>query len=118
MYDIIIKIDDLPMTRNAIADRRWTRKKEADKWHQLIAYAINERPIEPLKKAQLTLTRYSSAMPDYDGLVSSFKFPIDGLVKVNILKDDNLKVVEHPQYHWKRVKPKQGYIEIRVQEIV
>ncbi len=118
MYNLKFRIDGLPKTRNSIAERRWTRKREADKWHDLVLLSIGrkDKPLIPLEKVDLHLIRASSSMPDYDGLVSSFKFVIDALVKLNIIVDDNLKVCAQPLYEWTKTKQKQGYIEVEVKE--
>jgi hypothetical protein len=117
MYQINFTINELPKTRNAIADRRWTRKKESDRWLYLVNLAVGSNiPKKPLTKADLHLIRASSSMPDYDGLVSSFKYVIDALVKLNILKDDNLNVCEKPLYEWTKAKQKQGFIQVEVKE--
>ena len=56
---------------------------EGNKWKRLIheALILNKITLEqPLEKAHLRLTRFSSIEPDPDGLVISFKHVIDGLV--------------------------------------
>jgi len=55
--------------------------------------------------------------PDYDGLVSSFKWICDALVKLRILKDDNMKVIGAPDYFWESAPPKKGFISIEITEL-
>ncbi len=73
------------------------------------------RDFEPLKKAHLTLTRHSSIRPDSDGLVSSFKHVIDGLVDTKIIVDDDYKTIGMPTYLWEKAPAKKGYITIKVE---
>ena len=118
MYTLKFTIKDLPLTRNKLADRRWARKKEADKWHELVRHhAQLQRPQAPLKKATLHLVRHSSRCCDYDGLVSSFKYVVDGLVKVGIIIDDNMKVIDKPLYEWEKAARNEGYITVEVREL-
>jgi Holliday junction resolvase RusA-like endonuclease len=74
-------------------------------------------PDRPLEKAEVTLIRYSSRSPDYDGLVHSFKPVVDALKKCLIIKDDNMQVIGRPEYQWIKASPKEGRIEIIVREI-
>jgi hypothetical protein len=120
MYKLCVRINDLPKTRNALSDKRWTRYKESKKWHALVKLSIppHNKPDAPLEKAKLHFIRCSSKMPDYDGLVSSFKYVLDALVQHKILVDDNLNVCKQPRYEWIKGKRNQGYIEIRVRSDV
>ena len=119
-YFVKFRIDDLPKTRNQLTyGKRYDRVKEKDKWLQLVAITVgNKIPKKPITLAEISLKRASSSLPDYDGLVSSFKYVIDALVKLDILKDDNLKILPNPTYEWTRVKRNEGYIEVCLKEIV
>lgn len=75
------------------------------------------RPPIALNKAKLTLTRFSSMKPDQDGLVSSFKHVVDGLVECGVLVDDSMDIIGMPEYKHEPAKPKFGKIQIEVQEI-
>lgn len=75
------------------------------------------KPPRPLKKAKLTLTRFSSKRPDYDGLVSSFKPIVDGLVEAKILEDDNHDVIGIPKYDWQPAPLREGKIWVEVWEV-
>ena len=72
-------------------------------------------PPKPLEKASLTLTRHSSVMCDFDGLVTSFKNCIDGLVLAKIILDDSPQIIGIPVYKQVKTKPKQGFITIKVE---
>ncbi len=114
---------ELPKTFNSLLsgnkDSRWQRKAEADKWHNTIFLLTAEhRPYigGPWKKAKLTLTRRSSVAPDPDGLVSSFKYIVDALVKVGLLVDDNMEVIGFPDYRWEKAPRGQGSIHVIVEK--
>lgn len=70
-----------------------------------------------MAKAKLTLTRYSSKEPDFDGLCSSFKNVIDGLVEAGVIIDDKMSVIGQPTYAWVKCPPKKGKIKVVVEEL-
>jgi hypothetical protein len=87
----------------------WKRAVWRESWHL--------RPPQPLLKAKLTLTRVSSAEPDFDGLVSSFKPIIDGLVEHGILENDKSANIGQPEYKWEKGKRQYGRMRVRVEAI-
>ena len=98
----------------------WAVKlKETRFWHEQIGYRlIGRTPKFPLKKATLKLVRCSSIPPDADGLVSSFKAVIDGLTKAQVIANDDMATIGFPHYEWKKGKPKTGFIEVCVTEVL
>lgn len=121
---IILEINDLPKTPNSMgkasiwashAERHKWRKKVSESYCELIS-PYNTGPIGPFKKAILRLTRYSSKEPDVDNLYSSWKFVIDALKYNGIILDDKPSVIDLRCY-WKKTKPKEGKIEIHIEEI-
>lgn len=74
-------------------------------------------PPAPLDKARVTLERHSSSEPDFDGLVSGFKFILDGLVDAGVLINDKMSVIGAPIYIWKKAKKCAGKVKITVEEI-
>lgn len=118
MYHLEISLPILPKSVNQKSGRHWqVVKQERDKIKNLIAFATTKkRPSSPLKKAYLVCTRFSSVCPDYDGLVSTFKHVIDGLVEAGILEDDSMDHIGMPEFHWKKAKPKEGHITVVVEE--
>lgn len=112
------KITGLPQTTNA--NRRsshWgTLLAESKKWKKAVWVAVisEGRPILPLSRAKVELTRYSSVEPDFDNLVSSFKWIIDGLIDAKVIVSDKPSVIGQPIYHWKKVAPKKGMVEVKV----
>jgi hypothetical protein len=116
MYHLVFRVQDHPRTYNKLARLHWSKiAKEAKKWHEIVMYSTaGKRPSVPLSKAFLRLTRASSAISDFDGLVSSFKYVIDGLVVNHVLKNDTPLVIGSPEYRWTKEKGKKGWIEVEV----
>lgn len=72
-------------------------------------------PYVPLTKALVTLIRYSSVEPDYEGLVASFKPILDGLVRGGVIIDDRMSVIGKPTYDWEEAPPRMGRIKVLVE---
>lgn len=120
MYKLDVEIGGLPPTQNAQLKKGafWNTQNQKKRWLKLIhLMTLTNRPKTPLKKAQIELTRFSSSMPDYDGLVASFKIVIDCLVKLNILEDDSMNHLPNPVYKWDRAHPRLGKIRIVLTEL-
>lgn len=120
---ISFEINDLPKTTNSGGRAHWALKvREAKKWkkmvlEQLIAKDNWQQMNFPFQKAKLTLTRYSSKEPDFDGLVSSFKHVIDGLKEAGVIIDDKVSVIDQPIYLWSYARPRQGKIKVEVESV-
>ena len=113
-------IEQLPPTVNRQSGMHWRKKAQIVKqWHGMVAIYCGGflKPKAPFKKAKLTLTRFSSVEPDFDGLVSSFKPVIDGLIKCGVLENDKMSNIGKPDYRWEKVKPKQGKIVVTIEGI-
>lgn len=113
------EINGLPRMTNT-SRVHWTKKmKEASKWkHLAVAAAVQANGDwikEPMQKAKLTLIRFSSVEPDFDGLVSSFKHVIDGLVEAGVIVNDKVSNIGQPSYKWTYAPPKKGKIKVRVE---
>jgi len=119
-YKLSFEIPVLPARYNSYKNTHWAVKaKETKKWHRMVANAVIAAggwPPVPLKSAKLTLVRYSSRAPDYDGLVQAFKPVLDGLVKCRVLEDDNMRVIGRPDYKWCQVPAGKGGIQVFVEE--
>jgi hypothetical protein len=110
----------LPNTTNSMTSFSWYKKhKEQKKWAGIVNFHVIQRgrPKAPLKRARLTLVRHSFVEPDYDGLVSSFKWLIDGLVKAGVIENDKSSNIGQPSYSWAKAKRGQGKIVVVVEEI-
>jgi hypothetical protein len=118
MYKAEIEIPVLPKMLNGFLRMHFfARKRENERWRMLIAQYFLEKPKRPLKRASITLTRYSSRTGDFDGIVASFKPTIDALVRNGILADDSMAVLGKWDVRWHFASPKQGKIKIIVEEI-
>src|ERR1700751_3965984 len=118
MYILEFELKGLPRTANARLHWR-ARHAENKKWmkevHPMLQGAF--RPMRPLKRAKLTLTRVSSVSIDSDNLVISFKPIIDALVTCKVLVNDKFENIGMPDYRWEKGKPKQGFVKIRIEEV-
>lgn len=115
-YRLTFTIESLPKMYNALNRQHYhVKKKEKDKWLLLIKASVSrKKPIAPLTKYKLKLTRFSSSEPDYDGLVSSWKFVIDALRHCEILSDDKLSNSGKWDCWWEKGKRGEGKIKVEV----
>lgn len=120
MYKLHLIIDGLPRRTNNNASSWRARAAEARVWKRRVVDAVvlkRAAPAAPLAKAKLILRRYSSVEPDSDGLVSSFKHVIDGLIEAKVLKNDKRENIGMPAYDWRYAPRNNGFIEIMVEEV-
>ena len=112
----------LPQTINQSGRQHWAAKVAASReWNNIVMYHVLKKggpPNGPLPRAKLTLIRYSSREPDFDGLVSSFKVVIDALRYNGVILDDKMSNVGVPSYSWVSVKPREGSIYVRVEGVL
>ena len=75
-------------------------------------------PPEPLAKATIHFTRYSSYTRgcDQDNLAASFKYVLDGLKQSRVIVDDNRNHVI-PTYDIGPAARNEGFIRIKIEEI-
>ncbi len=119
-YKIEFEIQGLPPMANIASGKSHWRHAHAQsvKWKQAVAVSVGKRrPIAPLKKATLTLTRHSSSAPDYDGLVRGFKYVVDGLRECGVLADDKMANTGPWNCFWILAPQRQGKISVRVEEV-
>lgn len=119
-YQLAFSIAGLPKMSNQLLRGHWRVKHaHAVKWKAGVRNALKalNKPATPLERAKLTLTRHSSVAPDYDGLVSSFKSVIDGLVEEGVLLNDKMTCIGVPDYRHEVAAPRQGRITIEVREV-
>lgn len=120
IYWADIEVPALPQRINQFKGKSWhNRAKEKEQWLWWI-HTCNKGPKlkTPLNAAHLTLTRYSSQQPDYDGLVISFKTVIDCLVTLGYILNDSPKVIGYPIYNWEKWGAGEGRVRIFLQETV
>lgn len=118
-YSISFRISELPETINEILAMKLRQRLSRKAYWKRMVWALvsSGKPEAPLETAKLTLLRCSSVQPDPDGLVSSFKHIIDGLVVAGILANDRWANIGMPEYRWEYAAPKKGWIRVTVQAI-
>jgi len=113
-----IQIPGLPKNTNSNQHGWQARRAEARKWKTLVmnSVVLAKYNHPPLDKAKLTLIRHSSqSSGDFDGLVSSFKHVIDGLIDAKVLVNDRMSNIGAPEYRWCRAPRNKGFIEVIVE---
>lgn len=119
-YRLEFELPGLPKPFNGQTSMNWRKKgREVKRWHMAVFLAVGIRkPAQPLRQAKITLYRFSSVQPDFDGLVSSFKPVIDGLIHAQVIENDRMENIGMPTFIWDKAKPKAGKIRIIVEEII
>ena len=117
LFLISFSIKALPPLGNAQTRKHFReRMKDVEVWAILVKAAIGKSiPKSPSPYCLLTLKRFSTKMPDYDGLVMSFKHVVDGIKNAGVLVDDNYAVTGQWDVTWAKVSHrKQEGIEVQV----
>lgn len=116
---IEFELSGLPKSTNGLMSAHWSVKhKMTREWTERVHYVLQVgglMPKSPFNKATLTLTRFSSSEPDFDGLVSSFKWIVDALIKCGVIVNDKPSVIGQPKYEWIKAPRGQGKIRVRVE---
>lgn len=111
----------LPPPVNRMGRWHWAKKiMLVNEWKNIVQFWVmkkNAARATPIERARLTLIRHSSARPDFDGLVSSFKVVIDSLRYNGIIADDKHENVGVPEYLWLKAPPRKGGISVVVEEV-
>lgn len=119
-YNLKISVEKLPTSLNITLRSHFFKvNKEKQEWNKLIAYhCSNKKPIDPLQRCQISVTRYSIRLMDYDGLVGSLKPVIDALIYCGIIIDDNYLVTGPWNVDQIKVKHKnEQRLEIQIDEL-
>lgn len=118
MYRLYLELPGLTKMPNQLLGAHWrVRSSHARKWKHLVhLLTVGKRPKEPLKHAEIALTRFSSVEPDSDGLRGGFKVILDSLVHAGIIQNDKRENIGEPVCRWERAAPKQGKIQVVVIE--
>jgi len=89
------------------------RRKEWKEWVSLALRACRI-PDEPLRSAVVVYDRYCGYQePDYDNLVSSFKWVQDAIVEAGVVADDARRFLE-THHHWHPATPLEKRIRVRI----
>jgi len=84
----VVTIPGVPPTPNGHASRLRDRIRIKTQWRTWAGYAVIDAGVPYLDRARVTITRYSTGQPDYDGLVGSMKGVVDSL-KARVIADDD-----------------------------
>lgn len=115
-YALLLTLHGLPKMANQLLRGHWRVKHaHAMKWKLAVSLACHGRlPARPLERANVSIVRCSSVRPDFDGLVSSGKPLLDGLVEAGVLADDTHAVIAQPEYAWEKAPPRGGHTRVEV----
>jgi hypothetical protein len=118
-YTLFIDVPGLPETTNQVlAMSLRARMRQKKVWKEAVwMLAAGKRPPTPLKRAKVTLTRFSTTRPDPDGLVSSGKHLIDGLVIAKVLENDRYENIGFPTYEWAHAPAGKGHCTVLVEAL-
>ena len=99
---------------NEMLRQHWSkRKKLKEQYHLEI---LSQKPQKFKGKVNVHLTRYSSRVPDPDGVAGSAKIILDAVVDAGIIEDDNMRIVKNFSVDWKKCKQKEQRTEIEITE--
>lgn len=124
MHYLNLAVEHVPEPQNLKNKKHWGRRAdEAEEWRMRIMAALRSRkpfaqkPAKPLERVQISITRHSHRMLDFDGMVGSFKPVVDALVKNGVLVDDSWAVTG-PWFVDQKFRPKKAgqLLEIIVEE--
>jgi hypothetical protein len=103
-----------PLLLNARLHWRSLQEKKS-KWYEWTAMAVAAQvPPEPFERACVRYSRYCGFRePDYDNLVSGFKWIQDGLVRAGVLRGDEVRHLE-THYEWHPASPKEKRVHIQI----
>lgn len=113
------KIFGIPMNLNEYRNAHFfLLDKEKKKWERITVKESIAQRIRPIRKCRLTIEFYfkDRRRHDPDNYSASLKFILDGMVKANILPDDDFSVIES-------LTVRQGgihmnpYLVIRIEEL-
>ncbi len=127
---LVLELPGLPSLNPAARRDRWSVWREKRRWQvEVWAGALESgfvRPSQPLCSAHVVLTRRSTREPDYDNLVSSFKYLIDALQPpskrldqansggiLGVIRDDSPRTIT-AEYLWTRSERGESGVRIEV----
>lgn len=99
-------IHNVPMSLNEALRSHWSKNsKESKAIHAEMAYFLKRHiPKTPIKKAKVTLWRYSSGRLDRDNKFFTCKYILDNLVKLKVLENDTEESVVHIEVNQMKIK--------------
>ncbi len=117
-YSLAFELPGLPRMNSSDRMSKWVAIKERDKWRNATIDACRGKaPCEPLSRARVWFTRFSTIEPDFTNLVQGFKHIEDGLVDAGIIVDDKPSVIGQPVVTWERAHKGKGRVSVRVEGV-
>lgn len=117
-YKLDFELPGLPPTTNGSHGHWRVAAGKRKKWRTASALVSRlRRPLKPLERVALILTRFSSVKPDRDNLAISFKPVVDGLKDGGVIVDDTDEVIVTCKYQWEKTSPKTGRVRVQLEEV-
>lgn len=92
-----LRIEGIPMNLNTYRNAHYhLLDKEKKLWEQAVMIAVKQQGIRPLERCKVTMEFFfkDKRRHDPDNYACCAKFILDGMVKAEILTDDNFEVIE------------------------
>ena len=97
---------------NEMLRQHWSkRKKLKEQYHLEI---LSQKPQKFKGRVNVCLTRYSSSVPDPDGVAGSAKMILDAVVDAGIIEDDNMNVINNFSVSWRKCRRAEQRTEIEI----
>ena len=98
---------------NEMLRQHWSkRKKLKEQYHLEI---LSQKPQKFKGKVNVHLTRYSSRVPDPDGIAGGSKPLLDALVDAKVIEDDNIRIVKKFSVDWCKCKRSEQRTEVIIE---
>ena len=102
-----------PLLNQMLREHFRRRKERKERYHLEI---LSQNPRKFKGKVNVRITRFSSRVPDPDGIAGGAKDILDAIVDAGVISDDNMKVVQDFSVNWKKCKQKEQRTEIEIHE--
>lgn len=100
---------------NQMLRQHWSKRTELKKQYRL--EILSQKPEKIEGKVSVHLTRFSSRVPDPDGVAGSAKMILDAIVDAGIIEDDNMGIIKDFTVSWEKCKRKERRTEIEINEV-
>ena len=109
-----IVINERTPLLNEMLREHWSNRKERKQRYHL--EILSQKPRKFKGKVNVRITRYSSAVPDPDGIAGGSKDILDALVDAGVISDDNMRIIQDFSVNWKKCKQKEQRTEIEIEQ--
>ena len=101
-----------PLLNEMLREHFRRRKERKERYHLEI---LSQNPQKFKGKVNVRITRYSSAVPDPDGVAGGSKDILDALVDAGVISDDNMRIVKNFSVDWCKCKRSEQRTEIVIE---